>query len=848
MKCSVCGVDNPLGADVCVRCRAPIKPAKKNHSDETSTLTFTRSDMLSGSLLAGRYRIVEELGQGGMGVVVKARDEAIDDFVALKLLKSDVAADRRAVERFRNEAKFTRKISHKNVCRMYEFAKWKDVYFIVMEFISGEDLKSFLQRTGRLSIEQILAIGMQICRGLKAAHEFGVIHRDLKPSNIMIDEAGAVRVMDFGVARMRATTGLTSEGFSVGTPQYMAPEQVDGLEVDERSDIYSMGILLYEMAAGRVPFEGGTPFSIALRQKTARPVDPISFNRRIPERLDRIILKCLEKEREKRYQDADSLAADLSRVQQSPGLMKPIRFKEKRLRIKFSSLKMRMLWVLAPVLLMLLVGYLVRGRIFPVLGIGESEVVWKNSIAVLPFSDLSLNQDQAPVCMGMTDDLVTHLHRRFPDLKVIPSLSTERYLTTEKSIEEIGRELKVRTLMTGTLQIEQQQIRINVSLNSTESGSLIWSRRFQGEINGYFAVQDEIAESIGRELEVHLKTGQEYRKQPQPPFEAMRSYYKGRYHERIYRKSGNPEDFDHSLGFYEEASRNDGNYALFFWGLGNIFEARYAKQGKEEDLDQMLMHYQHAYKQDKDLAEANIALGWAHFYMQQNDRAYIYFLQAYRLDPYNPDINFQIGSFLRSVGLNRRAVWYYSQALAYDPMKPEILRLRARCYLNIAEYGSGVRDIQDAMEIAPDMLSYSLFHVRLLIMMGRYADAEMEIEKIRLEAPDTRGVEYIRALLDAVRGEKDLALTVIDKIENPVVMTYLLSSVHAVLGLHNEAIEDIRNGIQMGFQASKEYLYGYDYLDSNPFFDGLKQDPRFQEIIRQAKKRYDRMLIEYRQL
>jgi len=845
MKCSACGADNLPDADFCARCREPIKTARKIHGEDTATLVFDYSEIVSGSLLADRYRVMGELGHGGMGLVVKARDEVIDDLVALKLLKPEISQDRTAVGRFRNEVKFTRKISHKNVCRMYEFGQWKDTLYIVMEFVPGEDLGHLLRNKGLLGVERILSIVEQICRGLRAAHEFGVIHRDLKPRNIMIDESGVVRILDFGVARMRKTADITSEGISVGTPRYMSPEQVDGGEVDERSDIYALGVILYEMAVGQAPFEGGNPFSIALRQKTARPVDPKSLNPGIPPSLDAVILKCLEKDPKNRYQDVDSLMTDLALLRESLGMSERNRIGGGEPRTVSPFIKKSIPWVLVPVLVLLLIGYLIRERNnAPPRGL-ENEKAWKNSIAVLPFNDLSPDQDQTPVCRGMTDDLVTHLHRRFPDLKVIPTISSERYLDTDKSIEEIGMELGVRTLLTGNLQIENPQIRVNVSLNSTESGSLIWSRRFEGEINSYFAVQDDIAESLGRELRVHFESGKEFPRHPQPPFDAMKSYYKGRFHERIYRKTGNPKDFDKALEYYTAANRGNGEYALFYWGLGNIFEARFVSHGKDEDLDRMLVHYERAYALDKDLAEANIALGWVHFYLQRNDRAYEYFLRAYTLDPYNPDINYQIGSFFRSLGLFRKSIRYYSQALTYDPLKPETLRLRARCYMNIADYGSALRDIMDAMEITPDNMSYSLFYIRLLVMLGRYVEAEEEVEELQREAGRSRGIQYIRALLSAVRGEGVSALSVIDNIENPVVMTYLLSSVHAVLGMHDEAIGDIRNGMKMGFQATKEYLYGYSFLISNPFFDSLKQDRRFQEIILKAKDRYDRMLIEY---
>jgi predicted ATPase len=277
----------------------------------TKTLEIPATDLKKGALFAGRYEILEELGKGGMGRVYRVLDREIGETVALKVLNPDIAADRRTIERFRNELKLARKITHRNVCRMHDINKEKNTYFITMEFVAGEDLKSLLRRKGRLAEEEALSLAGQVCAGLIEAHRLGVTHRDLKPQNIMIDEEGKARIMDFGIARSQETRGVTEEGLIVGTPDYMSPEQIEGAEVETRSDIYSLGVVLYEMVTGRVPFEGKTALSIAFKHKTETPPDPRKLNCRLSGDFSSVILKCLEKEKDKRYQTTEELLADL---------------------------------------------------------------------------------------------------------------------------------------------------------------------------------------------------------------------------------------------------------------------------------------------------------------------------------------------------------------------------------------------------------------------------------------------------------------------------------------------------------------------------------------------------------
>jgi len=298
IECPKCHSDNTDTARFCSNCATPLPSSKE--IPVTETLEKPTEELTRGTTFANRYEIIEELGKGGMGKVYRVEDKKIKEEVALKLIKPEIASDKKTIERFSNELKMARQISHRNVCRMYDLGEEKGTHFITMEYVPGEDLKSFIRRAAPVSIGKSISIAKQVCEGLVEAHRLGVVHRDLKPNNIMIDRDGNARIMDFGIARSLKAKGITGAGVMIGTPEYMSPEQAEAKFIDQRSDVYALGVILYEMVTGQLPFEGDTPLGIAMKHKGEMPKDPREVNPQIPEDLSLLILKCLEKKKEDR--------------------------------------------------------------------------------------------------------------------------------------------------------------------------------------------------------------------------------------------------------------------------------------------------------------------------------------------------------------------------------------------------------------------------------------------------------------------------------------------------------------------------------------------------------------------
>ena len=389
-----------------------------------------------GTVFAGRYEIIEELGAGGMGRVYRAFDKKIDEEVALKLLKPAIAADKRIVERFRNELKIARKIRHANVCGMFDLGEEGENLFISMEYVRGEDLSSLIRRTEKLTAGKAVLIARQVAEGLGEAHKLGVVHRDLKPGNIMIDKDGNAKIMDFGIARSLTLPGTTLEGMIIGTPEYMSPEQVEGKPVDPRSDFYSLGIILYEMVTGRPPFAGDTPFSIAYKHRHEAPEDPRKFNPHLPDALNLVILRCLEKDREARYQTAQELLADLEKLEsEAPVSAETAWTARKPLPSKDITVTFSLKKLLIPALIALAIVIIGAVVYFNFRKSGSS--LDPDLVAVAAFENLT-GDPSLDILGRMASDWISQGLSQIGGLKVVPTISVPPLAHTVKPGEKTG--------------------------------------------------------------------------------------------------------------------------------------------------------------------------------------------------------------------------------------------------------------------------------------------------------------------------------------------------------------------------------------------------------------------------
>ncbi len=476
-KCPRCQTENPSDSKYCKECAAPLPSEEKPQDSPTKTFVTPVEELVRGATFADRYEIIEELGRGGMGTVYRVMDKKINEEVALKLLKPEVAADVKTIERFKNELKLARKITHKNVCRMHDLNEENGTPFITMEYVAGEDLKSFTRRAGKLSAEKAISFAKQVCEGLAEAHRLDVVHRDLKPQNIMIDRKGNVHIMDFGIARLISVSEMTEEGVIIGTPHYMSPEQVSGETADHRTDIYSLGVIIYEMVTGRVPFEGDSALGIALKHQSEAPKIPRELNVQVPEGLSRLILKCMEKDREQRFQSVEDLFSDLTAIETEITGEKEISVKGK-----------------------------------PDVQIPPDQEHIK-SVAVLPFKDMSPQRDQDYFCEGLSEELINAL-TKVKDLKVAARSSSFSFKSKDEDIREIGKILNVGTVLEGSVQKSGNQLRITAQLINVSDGYHLWSERFDRTMDNIFAIQDEISMAVVDKLKGELSERKIRRKSP----------------------------------------------------------------------------------------------------------------------------------------------------------------------------------------------------------------------------------------------------------------------------------------------------------------------------------------------
>jgi len=672
VKCPNCQFENPDNTIYCGKCAAPLKPSDDVFLSATKTLQVSTKELTRGSTLAERYEIIEELGKGGMGRVYRVVDKKIDEEVALKILNPEISTNKKTIARFQNELKLARKIAHRNVCHMYHLEEEEGTSYITMEYVPGEDLKSFLRRSGQLSMAKTISIAKQVCEGLAEAHRLGVVHRDLKPQNIMIDKEGNAKIMDFGIARSLEGKGVTGEGAVIGTPDYMSPEQVDGKGVDQRSDIYSMGVILFEMATGRVPFEGETPFSVAVKHKTEAPQDPKQLNALISSDLSAVILKCLAKNKEDRYQSSEELFSALTRIEEGIPTTERVIPKRRPFTSMEVSVQFKVKKVLIPALVVmaLVIVALVLWRLIP----REKAIMApkiENSIAVVSFENLT------------GDKSLDHFRKVIPNLFIV-NLENTGYIhvvTSERifdllkqmnkeDVEIIDRELGfelcaregIESIVLGEFSKFGNTYTTTVKVVDVETKKTLKSATSKGEGEDNIINQqiDELTRAIiqgmGIAREKVEATPLNIAEISTSSLKAYEYYTKG----QELRIKGKWEEARQS---FEKALEIDPSYAMAYYGLSRIYwatenpelhkmalkkamelsekssekdrlyiEGYYAKmiEGNQEKASSILTELVRKYPREKD---ALIQLAWDYYNRRRYSEAEKIYRKVLDLDP-----------------------------------------------------------------------------------------------------------------------------------------------------------------------------------------------------------------------
>ena len=607
MKCPKCNSDNPDTKQFCADCGTQLTPAEEISLTRTKIVDAPVEEINTGSTFAGRYQIIEELGKGGMGKVYKALDQKINEKIALKLIKPEIASDKKIIERFSNELKIARKIGHRNVGRMYHLSEDEGTHYITMEYVSGEDLKSMIRMSGQLGIGTTINIAKQVCEGLAEAHRLGVVHRDLKPSNIMIDKEGSARIMDFGIARSLKEKGITGSGVMIGTPEYMSPEQVEAKEVDQRSDIYSLGVILYEMVTGRIPFEGDSPLSIAIKHKTEEPIDPRKFNTQLSEELELVILRCLEKDRETRYQSAEEVRSELENIEKGIPTTdkviperKPITSKE--ITVKFSLKK---IFIPVVVILALAAASILLFR-------GRGPQLDPNRIVVAVFENQTGNPNLDHLGR-IAHDWISQGLQQAGDISVATWLPEQTFEESKKEsdfVRWISSETGSGKVVTGTYYLQGNFLQFHAKVHDAHKGKLLHALEpISGPIEDPMKIIDILRQRVMGQIAIfrNEEWSKVFLEGPNlPTYEAYREYLLG---VQFFKGS----DQKRSIDNFTKAHALDPDFIMpllmLGWvhlNLGEYAEAEPVINKLDQSRDKLSPYYRYAADEMKAIFNGNL--------------------------------------------------------------------------------------------------------------------------------------------------------------------------------------------------------------------------------------------------
>jgi len=801
---------------------------------------------VAGENLIGKeishYRILSKLGSGGMGVVYEAEDVRLGRRVALKLLPENLARDQIALQRFEREARAASSLNHPNICTIYEVEEHDHQPVIVMELLEGKSLKERI-REGPISNDELLDFGIQTSDALEAAHAKGIIHRDMKPGNIFVLGSGRVKILDFGLAKVRPPhvaedqseeESLTLEGVIPGTTSYMSPEQVRGEEIDARSDLFSLGVVLYEMATGKRPFVGKNRVVLMNAILNAQPSPPSEVNPSLPSGLDKVIAIALEKDRERRYQNATDIRSDLKRVkeQKEKGPTAVPSAVQVRLHVRSVpdvATRHKKLW-LGGLFAMALLLFLALGaaewnrRHF-----GRAPSAPIRSIAVLPLENLTGDPGQQYFSDGMTDALITNL-AQIGSLRVISRTSTMHYRDSGKTLPEIARELGVDAVVEGSVSRSGNRVRIDAQLIQAPTDRHLWARSYERDIQDVLALQSELARTIASEVQIQLTPKEEARLGTSRPVnpDAYEAYLKGRF----FWNKRNKEAINRSIEYFNDAIRLDPGYAAAYAGLAEAYNStgcgRAAGLAMAEAAPKAKAAALKAVELDDNSAEAHAAVGQVRECFEA-DRAGAEneYRRAIALNPNYATAHHWYAHLLLG-WRDQEGLDQIQQALRLDPVSPNVNGMLGDYLIETRQLEKAIEQFRKTVELDPEQYNSRTRLGFAYAVVHRYAEAEGEFKKAEQISPGSVTSLAALAYVYGLEGKKTHAEEMLPETK-PLALKaghpWLVCLVYVGLNQKDEAMQWLE----------KAYEQGDFYFNlKDPLLDPLRSDPGFQDLERRV--------------
>ena len=816
MECPKCHAENREDSRFCSSCAAPLNQALPVQPSLTKTLETPVRILNSGSLIAGKYKIIEEVGHGGMGVVYKAEDIKLKRSVALKFLPPHLMDSPELKERFLIEAQAAAALSHPNICVIHEVGEEEDRSFIAMEYVEGETLRDRIKK-GPLKTAEALNIAYQVAAGLGAAHRKGIIHRDIKSANIMVTEQGQAKVMDFGLAKLHGGSSLTKSQTTLGTVAYMSPEQARGEDLDGRTDLWSLGVVIYEMLTGGMPFKGDHDQTIIHAILHREPKPPSKIQPGLPAGLDEIVLQALAKKTSERYQSMDELRQDLEAVAEGlrPHKARPAR---RILGIRAAYIYSSLIVVLA-LLLGLNVGGL-RNRILGKAGPASPSI----RLAVLPFENLSGDPEQEYFSDGMTGEMIAQMGRLHPgSLGVIARTSVMRYKKTNTPIDQVGRELNVGYVLEGSVQREGSRVRIRAELIKVEDQSQLWADSLEREMSGILALQAEVSQKVARALALKLLPAEQARlanaRAVNP--EAYEVYLKGLQYATSLTKAG----LDTAYDYFELALRKDPGSALAYCGIAGVWTKRnqMAYAPSTEAIPKAKAAVVKALELEADLPEAHLYMASVHSWGELDLRAADRELK--RVDELGGS-NQDFGHLDMIMGRPDQAMAKIHKALDLDPFNPLAQSFYAIILHCERRYDDAIAQARKTLAMQPDApVAQAALYLSLREQKKYDEVAEMdramnlsgfpELQEAYSRAYAKLG--YVKAwasLADEAAALHDQGMDAVEIADN-----YMLRG-------------DKAKALDWLEKAYEEHNPNLPYISCFPRCDPLRSEPRFQALLR----------------